>query len=179
MLDPVDGIRSFVSGAPVWGVLIAVSDDDGPLIGFIDQSYVGERFEGGFGRGVMHGPRGYRELSVRGTRTLEQAIPFSTLPEIGAPDELAALERLSARALLTRYGLDFYGHALLACGQIDLAVEAGLKPYDIHAPIAVVRAAGGVQYRFARCGAGLSGVGCEEGGGPFEQVIPDRLLLHY
>ena len=29
-------------------------------------------------------------------------------------------------------------------GQIDLVVEAGLQPYDIHAPIAVIEAAGGI-----------------------------------
>ena len=31
-----------------------------------------------------------------------------------------------------------------AAGQIDLVVEAGLAPSDIHAPIAVVEAAGGI-----------------------------------
>jgi myo-inositol-1(or 4)-monophosphatase len=45
---------------------------------------------------------------------------------------------------LVRYGLDCYAYALLAAGQIDLVVEAGLQPYDIQAPIAVIEAAGGV-----------------------------------
>ncbi|MCY4179774.1 MAG: histidinol-phosphatase, partial [Litoreibacter sp.] len=33
---------------------------------------------------------------------------------------------------------------LLALGQVELVVEAGLQPYDIQAPIAVVEAAGGI-----------------------------------
>ena len=45
---------------------------------------------------------------------------------------------------LTRYGMDCYAYALVACGQVDLVIEAGLQPYDIQAPIAVIEAAGGI-----------------------------------
>lgn len=45
---------------------------------------------------------------------------------------------------LVRYGMDCYGYALLAAGQVDLVIEAGLQPYDVQAPIAVVTAAGGI-----------------------------------
>ena len=51
---------------------------------------------------------------------------------------------MALRAKLTRYGMDCYGYALLACGQVDLVIEAGLQPYDIQAPIAVIAAAGGI-----------------------------------
>ena len=40
--------------------------------------------------------------------------------------------------------MDCYGYALLAAGQVDLVIEAGLNAYDIQAPIAVVQAAGGI-----------------------------------
>jgi myo-inositol-1(or 4)-monophosphatase len=40
--------------------------------------------------------------------------------------------------------MDCYGYALVAAGQVDLVIEAGLHPYDVHAPIAVVTAAGGI-----------------------------------
>jgi fructose-1,6-bisphosphatase/inositol monophosphatase family enzyme len=45
---------------------------------------------------------------------------------------------------LVRYGMDCYAYALLAAGQIDLVIEAGLQAYDIQAPIAAIQAAGGV-----------------------------------
>lgn len=45
---------------------------------------------------------------------------------------------------LTRYGMDCYAYALLAAGQVDLVIEAGLNAYDIQAPIAVIEAAGGI-----------------------------------
>ena len=33
---------------------------------------------------------------------------------------------------------------MVAAGQIDLVVEAGLQAYDVQAPIAVITAAGGI-----------------------------------
>ncbi|TCP62959.1 histidinol phosphatase-like enzyme (inositol monophosphatase family) [Rhodovulum bhavnagarense] len=144
VLDPIDGTRGFLSGTPTWGVLVAVSDAGGPLFGIIDQPYIGERFEGGLGRARLSGPRGACALRARAPRPLSEAVLFTTFPEVGTPAEGAAFGALSARARLTRYGLDCYAYALVALGQIDLVVEAGLHPYDIHAPIAVIEAAGGI-----------------------------------
>ncbi|PKP63896.1 MAG: histidinol-phosphatase, partial [Alphaproteobacteria bacterium HGW-Alphaproteobacteria-8] len=36
VLDPIDGTRSFISGAPSWGVLVALNDGLRPVIGIID-----------------------------------------------------------------------------------------------------------------------------------------------
>ncbi len=144
VLDPIDGTRGFLSGAPTWGVLIAVGDASGPLLGVIDQPYIGERFLGGFGQAWLHGPRGRTELCTRPARPLEQAILFTTFPEIGTMTERAAFGAVSARARLTRYGADCYAYALIALGQIDLVIEAGLNDYDVQAPIALIEAAGGI-----------------------------------
>jgi fructose-1,6-bisphosphatase/inositol monophosphatase family enzyme len=51
---------------------------------------------------------------------------------------------VASRAKLVRYGTDCYAYALIAAGQIDLVIEAGLQAYDVQAPIAVIEAAGGV-----------------------------------
>ncbi|SIS54444.1 histidinol-phosphatase [Phaeovulum vinaykumarii] len=144
VLDPIDGTRSFISGTPTWGVLIGLSDADGPLLGVIDQPYIGERFLGGFGEACVTGPLGPRPLRTRAPRPLAQALILSTFPEVGTPAEGAAFRRVSQAARLTRYGTDCYGYALVAAGQVDLVIEAGLQPYDVAAPIAVVEAAGGL-----------------------------------
>ncbi|MCY4461303.1 MAG: inositol monophosphatase family protein [Albidovulum sp.] len=144
VLDPIDGTRGFLCGAPTWGVLIAVSSESGPIFGIVDQPYIGERFAGGFGKCWMEGPLGRRDLRARSGKCLEQATLATTYPAIGTEAECLAFRRLADRALLVRYGLDCYAYALLAAGQIDLIVEAGLKPFDVHAPIALVRAAGGI-----------------------------------
>ncbi|MDH2325806.1 histidinol-phosphatase [Cereibacter sp. SYSU M97828] len=144
VLDPVDGTRAFLCGTPTWGVLVSVADATGPIYGLIDQPYIGERFTGGFGTASTTGPRGTRSLRTRPARPLAEALLMTTFPEVGTPEEGAAFRRLSQQTRLTRYGMDCYAYALLAAGHIDLVVEAGLQPYDIQAPIAVIEAAGGI-----------------------------------
>ena len=90
VLDPIDGTRAFLSGTPTWGVLIAVSDASGPILGVIDQPYTGERFFGGLGHAEWSGPLGARSLGARPTQDLSRAILFTTFPEIGSADERGA-----------------------------------------------------------------------------------------
>lgn len=144
VLDPIDGTRGFVSGTPTWGVLIALSDADGPFYGIIDQPYIGERFEGAPGGAVLTGPAGKAALHTRGPRDLSRAIVLTTMPEVGTQSDHDGFHAVAGRAQLTRYGMDCYGYALLAAGQVDLVIEAGLQSYDIQAPIALVQAAGGI-----------------------------------
>jgi histidinol phosphatase-like enzyme (inositol monophosphatase family) len=144
VLDPIDGTRSYLAGTPTWGVLIAVSDANGPIYGLIDQPYIGERFEGGLGLSQMTGPHWSRPLGTRGARPLADCLLMSTFPEVGTVAEGAAFRRLVPQCRMTRYGTDCYAYALIAAGQIDLVVEAGLQTYDVQAPIAVIEAAGGI-----------------------------------
>ncbi len=144
VLDPIDGTRGFISGTPTWGVLIAVSDNSGPRYGLIDQPYIGERFVGYEAHAVLKGPRGETSLRTKMRRDLSEATVFTTFPEVGSETEKAAFHSVAQRAKLTRYGMDCYAYALLAAGQIDLVIEAGLQAYDIQAPIAVIQAAGGI-----------------------------------
>ncbi len=144
VLDPIDGTRGFISGTPTWGVLIALSDEKGPSLGIIDQPYTGERFVGGVGLAEMTGPAGSQPLATRQTEQLDQAVLFTTFPEVGSAADRRGFETVASKARLTRYGMDCYAYALLAAGHVDLVIEAGLNAYDIQAPIAVIQAAGGV-----------------------------------
>ncbi len=144
VLDPIDGTRGYISGTPTWGVLISVADENGPLFGLIDQPFIGERFAGGFGVAEVVGPMGNQPLATLPARDLSDAIILSTFPEVGTEAEAKAFHAVAKRAKLTRYGMDCYGYALLAAGQVDLVIEAGLNAYDIQAPIAVIHAAGGI-----------------------------------
>ncbi|PJF09088.1 inositol monophosphatase family protein [Pseudorhodobacter sp. MZDSW-24AT] len=144
VLDPIDGTRGYLSGTPTWGVLISVADATGPIYGLIDQPFIRERFEGGFGVARVVGPSGAFPLACRPARPLGEAILLSTFPEVGTAAEHAAFRRVAESVRLVRYGMDCYGYALLAAGQVDLVIEAGLQAYDVQAPIAVIEAAGGV-----------------------------------
>ena len=86
--------------------------------------------------------------------------------EVGSAAEGAAFRAVAAQVRLTRYGMDCYAYALLAAGQIDLVIEAGLKPYDVQAPIAVIEAAGGLV-------TGWDGTPAQEGGRVLAAATPE------
>ena len=71
-------------------------------------------------------------------------VESTTFPEVGTEQERAGFNAVAAQAKLTRYGMDCYAYALVAMGQADLVIEAGLNAYDIQGPMAVIAAAGGI-----------------------------------
>ncbi|ALI54919.1 histidinol-phosphatase [Celeribacter marinus] len=144
VLDPIDGTRGFISGTPTWGVLIAVRDATRALYGIVDQPYIGERFAGGFGTATFNGPHNSHALVTASNVELSEAIIFTTFPEVGEAADAEGFQALAQHCKLTRYGMDCYAYALLAAGQVDLVVEAGLQTYDILGPLAVIEAAGGI-----------------------------------
>ncbi|WP_245883675.1 inositol monophosphatase family protein [Hasllibacter halocynthiae] len=145
VLDPIDGTRGFIAGTPVWGTLVAVCPEGGrPCYGIVDQPWTGERFAGGWGEAALRRQGVERSLRTRKVRALSEATVLTTFPEVGTKAEGAAFARVAERCRLTRYGLDCYAYALVACGTADLVIEAGLARYDIAAPMALVEAAGGI-----------------------------------
>src|SRR5262245_46092241 len=46
VLDPVDGTRAFISGLPLWCVLIGLRHQGRPVLGSIGQPYLGELYIG-------------------------------------------------------------------------------------------------------------------------------------
>jgi fructose-1,6-bisphosphatase/inositol monophosphatase family enzyme len=52
VIDPIDGTKSFISGRPIFGTLIALVRDGAPILGVIDQPVSGERWVGATGSGA-------------------------------------------------------------------------------------------------------------------------------
>ena len=144
IIDPIDGTRAFISGIPSWGVLIGLDAGDGPVLGVIDQPYMGERFLGAFGEAKLFTKNESLKITTSRCETLADSTLLTTFPEIGSQVERQGFETVRDQVKLTRYGLDCYAYALLAMGQIDLIIEAGLNAYDVHGPIGVIEAAGGI-----------------------------------
>lgn len=145
VLDPIDGTRAFISGTPTWGVLIALGQDgQAPDLGMIDQPYIRERFWGDANGAFCSAHEGTWDISARAPRAMGEATLFTTFPEVGGEADRLGFEAVAASVKLVRYGMDCYAYALLAAGQIDLVIEAGLAAYDIQGPMAVIQAAGGL-----------------------------------
>ena len=97
---------------------------------------------GGPARRRQHG----RALRCRTSACAELAQARLSIPD---PDAFTARQRPSLRRIgqgvaLRRYGGDCVNYGLLAGGQLDLIVEAGLAPHDILPLVPIVCAAGGV-----------------------------------
>jgi myo-inositol-1(or 4)-monophosphatase len=143
VLDPIDGTRAFITGLPVWGILIGLLHAGRPVLGMMAQPFTGERFAGD-GTRAWYNRRGLSgALKTRACARLADAALFTTTPRLFAGDDLAAYDRVEASVRLARYGLDCYGYCMVAAGHADIVVEAGLKPYDIVALIPIIEGAGG------------------------------------
>ena len=140
-LDPIDGTKSFISGVPLFGTLIALTRDRRPILGIIDQPISRERWVGVAGRPTtLNGA----VIHCRACPALAAATLFATTPDMFKEGDAAAFARVSNAVKLTRFGADCYAYGLLAAGFIDLVLEADLKPYDFCPMVPIVEGAGGL-----------------------------------
>ena len=144
VLDPIDGTKSFISGFPIWGTLIALLHRGTPVYGMMHQPFIGERFSGDSGSARYHGPSGARKLAVRRCASLQDATCYTTSPLLMNTADRATFGKVEAEVRLTRYGGDCYSYCMLAAGHLDLVIETELKPYDVAALIPIITGAGGV-----------------------------------
>jgi len=144
VIDPIDGTKSFITGMPAWGSLIALTRNGVPVFGMMHQPFIRERFAGDGGASRYRGPAGERELHVRPCAALADAMMFTTSPQLMNEADRAAFGRVEAAVRLSRYGGDCYAYCMLAAGHVDLVIETGLKPHDIVALIPIIEGAGGI-----------------------------------
>ena len=141
VLDPIDGTKSFISGVPLFGTLIALTQHGRPVLGVIDQPISRERWIGASGRATTFNGNPVR---CRPCAALSAGTVFATSPEMFKGPDAAAFGRVAAAAKLVRFGADCYAYGLLAHGLIDLVIESSLKPYDFCAMVPIVEGAGGI-----------------------------------
>ena len=140
IIDPIDGTKSYVSGFPLFGSLIALLSGDAPVLGVLEAPALAERWVGLRGRPTLFNGT---PAAVSSCAALERAVLYTTSAELFDPRDRAAFERVAARCALRRYGGDCYLYGLLASGHCDLVIESRLKPHDFMALIPVVEGAGG------------------------------------
>ncbi len=140
VLDPIDGTKSFISGLPQFGTLIALLQGDLPVLGIIDIPAAGERWLGQHGKpSLFNGAIAKTSACER----IEDARIFTTSPDFFDAEGWRRYDALSRRAAFRRFGGDCYIYGLLASGHCDVIVEMGLKPYDYLAMVTVIEGAGG------------------------------------
>ncbi len=151
VLDPIDGTKSFISGLPLWGTLIALQHKGRPIYGMMHQPFTRERFSGDGAGATWRGPSATkpdqlveRKLHTRPCAGLKDATIMTTHPGLLPGETRERFFRVERETRLSRYGGDCYAYCALAAGHIDLVIESNLKPYDVAALIPIIEGAGGI-----------------------------------
>ena len=143
VIDPIDGTRSFLTGRPIFGTLIALMDEDEPVLGLIDQPITGERWIGVAGQDTVFRADLPGMVGARACKQLGDAEMSCTAPDMVPGTQEAGWTRLSEAVRRVSWGGDCYAYGLMALGQIDLIAEGDLKVWDWAAVKPVVEGAGG------------------------------------
>lgn len=141
VLDPIDGTKSFITGVPLWGTLIALLHQGVPVLGAIHQPILNQLMIGDNATTTLNN----RPVRVRPCTRIEEATLLTSDPYNPAKYQNgAAYDALARRARLARTWGDCYGYLLLASGRADAALDPVMNPWDIAALVPVVRGAGGL-----------------------------------
>jgi len=141
VLDPIDGTKSFISGFPLFGTLIALLHRGRPVLGIIDQPVIRERWVGAEGRPTTFLGKPAR---TRPCKRIADATLYSTSPDMFRGPDAPGYDQLRKQVKLPRFGGDCYAYGQLANGHVDIVVEARLQPYDYLAQVPIIAGAGGI-----------------------------------
>jgi myo-inositol-1(or 4)-monophosphatase len=144
IVDPLDGTVNFVQGIPVFCVSIGLVRDGQPVLGVVHAPALGQTFWGAPGSGAFEGDR---PIAVSATPFLDEAIlatGFAYDREHLADKNFDNLLAIGMRARgLRRFGSAALDLAYVASGRLDAFWELHLRPWDVAAGAALIRAAGG------------------------------------
>jgi histidinol phosphatase-like enzyme (inositol monophosphatase family) len=140
-IDPIDGTGAFITGSPLFGILIGLAWRGVPRLGLFDAVATHERW-------LAHDSHattlnGVPARQRHAEPMLAEASMGTTSTSYYTPAGLAGFERLRKATARTRFGGDCYLFGLVACGFLDIGLECNVNSYDIAALVPVVENAGG------------------------------------
>ena len=95
VFDPIDGTKSFITGRPLFGTLIALLHRGKPILGVIDHPAIGERWIGASGCPTTFQGK---PVKVRPCADLGKAVLAASSPHMfGTRESDAAFNRVRAR----------------------------------------------------------------------------------
>lgn len=141
VLDPIDGTKSFLTGCPLFGTLIALLHHGKPVLGIIHQPILRQLMIGDGRSTLLNG----RTVRVRSCDRLEQATVLVTdYLSPAVHQDGARFDAMIRKAKLVRTWGDCYGYLLLSGGWADAMMDPIMNPWDIAALVPIVEGAGGV-----------------------------------
>src|ERR1700678_1445407 len=146
IIDPIDGTKNFVRGAPVWASLIALLEDGVPSVGVVSAPALQRRWWAARGQGafVAVDGGGPLRLSVSSVADLGSAsLSFSSLSGWAQRGLRERFTELTDAVWRVRAYGDFLSYCLVAEGASDIAAARVASVWDLAALDVRVREAGG------------------------------------
>lgn len=140
VLDPIDGTKSFISGALSFGTLIALLKNGKPIIGVINHPILNEFLVGDNKTCLLNGIK----VNFRECTSLHDATLLATDHlNIGKYQNQNKFDELIKMVKLYRNWGDCYGYYLLATGYADIMIDPIMSVWDSMALIPIINGAGG------------------------------------
>jgi histidinol-phosphatase len=146
IIDPIDGTKPFVHGVPLFGTLIGIELDSRMVAGVCRFPALNEVVYAAEGQGCWWQIRDQapRQTFVSSITSISEARMMFTEPThwrtTGRFDSIVAVMN---RVKVARGWGDCYGHAMVATGRAEMAIDPLMSPWDIAALIPILREAGG------------------------------------
>lgn len=141
ILDPIDGTMSFISGVPLYSVLVGFEWAGEMLAGVIHLPALGETLYAARGLGCHWNGR---PAHVSDVSDLAQARLVVTSPKLVYKHGRGpAYERLRDACYADRGWSDAYAYALLATGRAEIVLDPVMALWDTAALLPIVTEAGG------------------------------------
>ena len=141
VVDPIDGTKSFISGVPLYGTLLAFERSGEVELGVcyfpaLNELVYAERGHGAYWNG--------QPCRISDKRNLYQSvIATGSTASMRKYGRMSGFQKIEQRALASRTWGDAYGHALVATGRVDAMIDPIVAHWDIAAMSIIVREAGG------------------------------------
>ena len=142
-IDPIDGTRAFVIGAPTWSNLISLSFKERSLIGLANFPELNKYYINDKKNSYIFKDKKKSILKSSNNNNLK------TIKIIGNFHGTLSYEK--QRKVIKKFGWSFrlagfdaLNYCLLAEGKVDAVIEANLKPYDILPLIPIIKNSGAI-----------------------------------
>lgn len=141
IIDPIDGTRNFIRRIPIWAVLIALEERGEVTAGVVLNPVTADLYTARKGQGAFANGEPMRVSPVSELKdALLVHASLNLIREIGYWDGFVRL--VDATAMQRGFG-DYLDYMLLAEGKAEVAMEAGLKPWDLAPMKILIEEAGG------------------------------------
>jgi myo-inositol-1(or 4)-monophosphatase len=141
ILDPIDGTKSFISGALSFGTLIALTKKGKPVLGIINHPILNEFLIGDNATTELNGVR----VRVRERIRIEDCTLLATDHlMVGDFQDRTGFDKLTRTVKLYRNWGDCYGYYLVATGFADIMLDPVMNVWDSMALIPGINGSGGI-----------------------------------